>query len=93
MGRARSMPCDISNYSNVSSDLGSWYLDVLLFFGFSRIEYNFIVTRSPRSYLVRVRPDTSGPERVERRLCMHGPGLSVEPFIACDALCSWTTNP
>ena len=33
------------------------------------------------------RPDTSGPERVERRLCMHG--ARVEPFIACDALCSW----
>jgi hypothetical protein len=25
-----------------------------------------------RYFTLRVRPDTSGPERVERRLCMHG---------------------
>jgi len=30
MGRARSMPCVISNYSNVSSDLGTWMFYIVL---------------------------------------------------------------
>ena len=51
MGRARSMPCDISNYSNVSSDLGSWYLDVLLFFGFSRSNISLHARRARTSFV------------------------------------------